>query len=354
VSLPNTPRTLDGVPIISTQGQKVYVERPLWCQHTSLFENVVGGSPVMNVDGRTSQEGKVIVWNGTGAGDTGGDWALTGSTAEQVEAAEADRGFGTNGLHVTDGDKGETSNFVAPDDLAAANYTNLVIWLNTRVFPGSPAHVEVQWYHNGWFWGAKLRIDDYIDEFTPGVWKKVQIPIADFGLNPEQLIDEFRITYTVKNGHSYYFDDIHLEAGGGSGPQTFRIAPDPTEEPHDIWHVDFIKLLAVAGDTGWNAATMFNLSAALETGLLLRLVDDVDGVLWSHNFVDNTDLWSILEQDNFIDYADSTRQIVWKYNPTIGRIILTPNRGLEIIVRDDLSALNKFRASCNFGREVTS
>jgi hypothetical protein len=347
-----TPRTAAGIPIISTEGQKVYVEAPLWCQRTSQFENDVSGSPLLNVNGSTPQGSELVIWNGTGAGDTGGDWTQGGTIDTAVEAAEADRGFGTNGLDMQTA-KNKYLTFTTGTPMTPESYTNLVIWVNTQTHPGGST-VPVNWRLSGDQKGDWCYIGNYIDEWTPGVWKKIQIPIADFNLDPGQTVDQLRINFLVKSGHDYWFDDIHLEDGGGDGPQTFVVGPDPTEQPDDIWHVDFLKLLVVSGDSGWNATTMFNLASALEVGLQLRLIDDTDGILWSHMLKDNTDLWGVLTEENFVDFPNATRQIVWRMDPTIGRIILTATRRLEWVVNDDLSPLTKLRAFCNYGKEVTT
>jgi hypothetical protein len=205
--------------------------------------------------------------------------------------------------------------------------------------------------------GSWCYLDNYIDEWTPGVWKKITVPIADFGLDPGQTVDELRIHFLVKSGFDFWFDDIIFEQGGGAGlgPQTFKVGPEAVEgEPDEAWHVDKLSILCVSGDTGWNASTLFNLGTAPENGLLLRLVDDVDGVLWTLNLMDNTDLWGHFVGQEPIDYADLTRQVVWDMVMRLGRIDLTNSRRLEIVVRDNLSPLTKLRAYCDYGREVLS
>lgn len=351
---PLTPRTAEGIPIISTEGQKVYVEQPLWCQRLGVFENIVGGSPLMNVDGSASDENEYIIWNGTGPLDTGGDWTKGGTVDSAIETTEAQRpeSGGTYGLDLQT-DKNKYLTFINGSTIQPESYANLVIWINTQVHPAG-ATVPCHWRLAGVQKGGWCYIGNYIDEWTPGIWKKVEIPITDFGLDPGQTVDELRINFLVKSGQDYWFDDIHLDEAGGAGPQTYRIAPDPTEEPNDIWHVDYIKLLVVTGQSGWTSTVMFNLGQALESGLLIRLVDDIEGILWSQNFVTNIDLWGHLTQENLADFADSTRQVVWRLDPDIGRIVLEPTRGLEFVVRDDLSSLVKLRAFCNYGREVTT
>jgi len=317
-----------------------------------VFENVVSGSPLMNVDGRASQENELIIWNGTGAGDTGGDWTLGGTADTKEELPAADRGFGTNGLHVATA-KNKYVTFTNGSTIQADTYVNLVIWVKTLAHPAGstvPSRLTLA----GDQVGSWCYLGSYIDEWTPGVWKKVEIPIADFGLDPGQMIDGLRIDFLVKSGQEYYFDDIHLEQAGGQGAQTYRLQPDPVEEPNDIWHVDYIKLLAVSTQSGWNSSVMFNLASALETGLIMRMVDDTEGVLWSVNHLDNTDLWGHWTEENFIDFANGTRQIVWRLDPSLGRLILTPTRRLEFVVRDDLSSLQKLRAYANYGREVAA
>lgn len=318
-----------------------------------IFENVVSGSPLMNVNGKPSGA-EYIIWNGTGVDDTGGDWTQGGTIDSAAETTESQRpaSNGTNGLDVQTS-KNKYLNFVNGSTITPETYSTLVIWLNTQAMP-TGGDVVANWRLAGDQKGSWCYLDNYIDEWTPGLWKKVEIPIADFGLDPGQTVDELRINFLVKNGFDFWFDDIHMDEGGGSGPQTFRIQPDPVEAPNDIWHVDYLKLLVVSGQTGWNSSVMFNLAEALESGLLMRLVDDTEGILWTLNLANNTDLWGHWTQENFIDFADSTRQIVWRLDPSLGRLILTPTRRLEFVVRDDLSSLQKLRAYCNYGREVTA
>ena len=77
------PRHQDGSLLIG--------ERNLTPGQTSL-KRTDNGSEQLNVDGRAAGTADVI-WNGTGAGDTGGDWAPSGVGSEQ---AAADAGSGTN------------------------------------------------------------------------------------------------------------------------------------------------------------------------------------------------------------------------------------------------------------------
>ena len=349
---PLNPRDSNGIAKVSTEGQVIRSSGPEWHQRSVKFEHETSGSPVMEVNGKPGGT-EYIIWNGTGAGDTGGDWTQGGTRDSAVETTEADRGFGTNGLDVQTA-KNKYQNFVNGSTITPESYVTLVIWLNTQTYP-TGGDIVANWRLAGDQKGSWCYLDNYIDEFTPGVWKKVEIPITDFGLDPGQTVDELRLNFLTKSGFDMWFDDIHLDEAGGSGPQTFQVGPEAVEgEPDEAWHVDKLTILCVSGDTGWNASTLFNLSSAPESGLLLRLVDDVDGVLWTLNFLDNTDLWGHFMGQEPIDYADATRQVVWDMITRLGRIDLSNTRRLELVVRDDLSPLTKLRAFCDYGREVLS
>jgi hypothetical protein len=96
---PLNPRDSNGITKVSTEGMVIRSSGPEWHQRSVKFEHETSGSPVMEING-SSDGGELVIWNGTGVGDTGGDWTQGGTVDSAVETTETDRGYGTNGLDV--------------------------------------------------------------------------------------------------------------------------------------------------------------------------------------------------------------------------------------------------------------
>ena len=330
----NAPRTEDGAPFVSdrelTLGQRA-------------FQRVDNGTEAMNVDGRPAGT-PLIVWNGTGASDTGGDWTAGGTGSEQ---AAADAGSGTNGW-----DTGVMSanNFTRWNNGSLIDvdggYDSLQFMLNPQAFPVDSRYRVGFLDASNNIVGNWLRIENYTTNMDLGVWQQVSIPIDDFGLtgNVQKLQMQARIT----GGQRHYVDDIELVPAGSGGPYRFRVAVPLGER----WHLSMLVLILSGASTGWNNNTFANISA-LDNGLLLRQrrISDSE-ILWKFNSKDNMDLFGRYHPQDDIEFADGTLLVGFMIKPGKASVIITNDDVLEFVVRDDLSGISGARAFAHFGREV--
>jgi hypothetical protein len=267
------------------------------------------GEALMNINGLPAGT-PAIVWNGTGAGDAGGDYTASGDGAETAGAMRT----GTNGW-----DSGVRGNndFTAFTTGTAfdiqAGYDSLSFWMNPQVKETNTT-LRVRLHEAGGAKGTAAIVDDYVTNFDLGVWQKVTIPIADFGLSPGQLIDEVRLVYQAQGPKTqhYYFDDIELNpTGAGGGPYIFQLAAPVGS----IYHASMMVFIVSAPGAGWNPNTFAN-QPALENGVLLRQRKITTGeILWSFNAKDNTDLFGRYHPQDDITFADGTLLVGFMVKP---------------------------------------
>lgn len=304
------------------------------------------GSAPMNINGAPAGTPEVV-WNGTGGGDAGGDWTASGSGSETAGAMRA----GTNGWDTGVRGNGDDTLFTtSPAFDIQASYDSLSFWMNPQLKEGNTS-LRLRLREAGGAKGNVVIVDDYVTDFDIGVWQKVTIPIADFGLAASQLIDEVRVLYQAqgpKNQH-YFFDDIELNpAGAGGGPYTFElVAPDANTR----FHVSMLVLMVSGPSAGWNSTTFANISA-LTNGLLLRQRRISDGAtLWSINSKDNTDLFGRYHPQDDITFSDGSLLVGFMIKPGVASVVVTDDEVLEVVVRDDLSSLTSARAFAHYGVE---
>jgi hypothetical protein len=324
-------KTEDGSPIYA---------RPQWRFRQKPLLRVDDGSEVMNIDGGPSGTA-VIVWNGTGAGDTGGDWTRTGKGAENAAAAKS----GTNGLNTQLTTVGDVSRFDNGSMIDVdGTYNSLVFWMKPKAVPeGSEVRI---------FWddssndqvGDAVKLSDYVDNFDIDVWQHVVIPIADFNLtgNAQKLL--FR--YTLVDDQQWHFDDIELYPSGG--PYRFRVSGSTDYTCH-------MKrlILSFAEDTSaWTKDYFLSISGGLANGLILRYRDlAAKDVLWTMNLRDNLTLFSRLELLHKVSYASNVEQYTMVLEPIPAAVPLTSDLVVEAVVQDNLSSLNALRAFAQCGAE---
>jgi hypothetical protein len=334
-----TPRSSDGTPINApTQ----------WMLGQSRFLRTDDGTALMNVNGAPAGT-PLIVWNGTGAGDTGGDWTR-GGTAGQVESTESAHS-GTNGLDTGERSNGETTNFSTTDFDIQASYDSLSFWINPKR-KDSGTSIRLRWYLNGGTVGTLVIVDDYVTNFDLDVWQKVTIPLSDFSLPESQLVDELQILYyglPASRKQRYFFDDFELNpAGAGGGPYTFQVSAEANEK----CHVSMMVLLLSGASSGWSSTSFAN-TTALTNGLILRQrrISTAE-VLWSINSKDNTDMFGRFHPQDAITFNDGVLLVGFMIKPGGASVVITDDDVLEFIVSDDLSSLESARAFVHYGKEV--
>lgn len=310
------------------------------------FLRVDDGTALMNIDGAPAGT-PLIVWNGTGAGDTGGDWTAGGDGSETAGSMRT----GTNGWDTGERTNGDATTFSTTAFDIQASYDSLSFWMNPQRKDAGTT-LRLRWYHEGGTEGTVVIVDNYVSNFDIGVWQKVTIPLADFALPPSQLVDELQVQYQ-SNGPKYeqfYFDDIELNpTGAGGGPYVFQVAaPDANTQ----YHLSMLVFVMSAPGSGWDPNTFGN-QTALDNGLLLRhrRISTAE-VLWSFNAKDNTDLFGRYHPQDDVTFSDGTLLIGFMVKPGKASVIVTADDVLEFVVRDDMSGLSSARAFAHYGVEA--
>jgi len=331
------PKSAGGIPLSAPPG---------WTLGQSRFLRTDDGTALMNINGLPGGT-PLIVWNGTGAGDTGGDWTLGGDNdGESTDAAHS----GTNGLDTGERTNGDATTFVTGTafDIQAA-YDSISLWINPQR-KDSGTTVRLRWFNGGTNVGTLVILDNYVPNWDLDVWQKITVPLSDFALPGSQLVDQLQIQYQ-SNGPKYerfYVDDIEINpAGAGGGPYIFQVdAPANTKQ-----HVSMIVLLLSGASGGWTSTSFANVSA-LVNGLTLRHRRlSTSEVLWAITSKDNTDLFGRFHPQDDVTFNDSTLLIGFMIKPGLASVVITDDDVLEIVVQDDLSGLASARAFVHYGVE---
>jgi len=323
----------------TADGTQVFALRDLKLGQAKFIE-VNFGYEEMAIDGQSGSG--LIVWNGTGAGDTGGDWTPSGTGSETSGAMHS----GTNGWDTGVAAKDATTIFDNGSMIDLSYYQSLEFWMNPQAFP-SKAFLSLQWLdESDNAVGIMLDVNNYVSNFDLDIWQKVNIPLADFLLtgNAQKL----KIQYRKIAGQHFYFDDIGLFNDVADGPFMFRVAADG----YYNYHIGAIYLYIASGDTGWNSDAFANIAGGLDSGVLLRHYNiETSNTIWSINFKNNTDLYGRMVSHNNVDFFDSEHIATFVLKPEPASIIVTENEVLDIIIRDDLSSINSLRAFVHYGAE---
>ena len=164
----------------------------------------------------------LILWNGTGLLDGGGDFIRTGHGDEESYAKYE----GTNGLDATDFKNNKTIMFRDPDEANIDNYDLLSMWINVKEWQ-SGKHVEV--YFNI---GNKVNLDAYINTNLKNEWQRVLIPYSDLGLITPP-INIFDLTLKSTGDIGFYLDNVELVVGTAVYKVVAIEKPSMTAEAQD-------------------------------------------------------------------------------------------------------------------------
>lgn len=308
------------------------------------FLRIDNGTQLMNVDGRPAGS-SLIIWNGTGGSDTGGDWTASGDGSE---SASADAGSGTNGWDSgAVGANSETYFDNGSMTDIGGTYDTLTFELQPKKYPNN-ANLQLQWRNDvGAVIGATLNVEDYVTNMDLDVWQTVSIPIADFNLTGN--VQVLRVVYKTGSQH-HWIDDVQVQASGGGGPFTFRVAASSTEH----YHVTMMVLVITAADTGWASSAFANIAGGLTNGLLVRQRRlSTSETLWSLNSKDNIDLFGRYHPQDTFSFSNNEQLVGLMLKPsTKASIVVTDDDVLEFIVQDDTSSLSGMRAFAHFGVEA--
>jgi hypothetical protein len=329
----------------AADGSRIFATQRLLLGQTS-FKRTDDSTEQMNVNG-TALGSPVTLWNGTGAGDSGGDWTAGGTGSETAASKHA----GTNGWDsgVTAQNNNTRFNNGSMVDVDGS-YDELTFWLQPKAWPVS-SRLRVRWVDGSNNpVGSNIRVENYATNMDLDVWQQVSIPIADFNLTGN--VQKLEFTYRITSGQQHWFDDVELVASSGGGPYRFRVA---APDANTLYHVSMVALVVAGPQSGWDSTAFGNIVTGLAKGLLLRQkrLSDAE-VLWSINSKDNTDLFGRFHPQDDITFADGTLLVGFMIKPGLASVIVTDDEVLEFVVRDDLSSLTNMRAYVHFGTEVSA
>jgi len=326
-------RSPDGVPISAERILTLGNER---------FLRTDDGTEQMALNGLPAG-GITVIWNGTGVGDTGGDWTSPAVGVESAAAAHS----GTNGWDTQAQGANTNVEFNNGSEInVAGTYDVFSFWLQPKSFPNNGT-LQIQWKNAvGTVIGATLNVENYVTNMDLNVWQKVSIPVSDFALTGNVQ----RCVFVLKSGNNqrHWIDDIEFQASGGGGPYTFQVVAPSTE----AWHATMIVLVVATSDVGWQSTTFTSLTA-LTNGVLLRQRRLSDGyVSWAINAKDNVDLFGRYHPQESFNFSNGEILVGFMVKPgQSADIIVTDDDVLEFVIRDDLSSLTNVRAFVHYGVE---
>lgn len=346
--------------------------RPLKEYHnlTAFFQNPNFGIG-LNIDGSTGMDpsvpGPSVLEEIYDGGDNslwignivnGNKWDLTSPNNSYDELLSVES---VNSL------AGDTIQFLHPTgDLLLTAYVSLTMWIYVALgwLPGDDVSIY-GWNSSGSVQvGSKILLNDYFSENVNGVWHKLSVPLSDMFL-VGQTVDSFRISIEARDtsGPTFYIDDIQLEGvqigggqgegGGGSslGPQIFTIDP-----PSKQWyHIDEI-ILSMASPTAIAPNALVNgtmpyldyssfLGITLDIGLTYQRIQSGE-VAFSLSIRAIGDLVGI-PNSTISMWGDGANTFLQCKIVNYGPFALKGENHdqLRIIVSDDMSGLNRFRAA---------
>lgn len=148
----------------------------------------------------------LVIWNGTGVDDVGGDWTHGAQGTEEAYAKHS----GTNGL-----DASLTQNQHVQFTSGAVDigqYDLLSAWVNVRSWDAD-AHVEVTFTGPAGFTGDTVNLDAYINKSLTTMWQRALIPYEDLGLTPQQITYVNKLDFKATGNIDVYLDDIEVAVG---------------------------------------------------------------------------------------------------------------------------------------------
>lgn len=327
----------------SADGSRIFAtQRLLLGQKT--FTRTDNGTEQLNING-VAQGSPVVLWNGSGAGDTGADWSVSGVGSETTESAHSGTyGWDTGVTSLND----ETIFDNGSEIDVASSYDSLNFWIQPKEWP-TDSRLQVRWLDGSDVnVGSPVRAEDYTTNMDLDVWQQVSIPIADFELTGD--VQKLRFKYRIAAEQHHWLDDLELISAVEGGPYRFRVAaPDAAT----LYHVTMIVLVIAGPQTDWNSTSFGNITDGLNKGLILRQRRLSGGeVLWKLNSKDNVDLFGRYHPQDDVMFANGTLLIGFMIKPGGASVTVTEDEVLEFVVRDDLSNITNMRAYVHYGVEV--
>jgi hypothetical protein len=157
----------------------------------------------------TDGECALVIWNGTGTLDFGGDWVHGAWGSEEDYAMHA----GTNGLDATGFTSGKQITFLHPVGVNVDEYDLLSMWINLKEWEEG---TNITLYFDQ---GNSIVLNNYLESYNLDEWQRILIPLEDFGLTAP--IELKKLTYRSYGDMGFYLDDVEFVIGA----TTYRVIP---------------------------------------------------------------------------------------------------------------------------------
>jgi hypothetical protein len=147
------------------------------------------------------EECALIIWNGTGIFDSGGDWNHTGHGTEAAYAKYE----GSNGLDATGFTNNKKIYFQDTNENNVDDYDLLSMYINLKQYPA-----------NGNFYayfedGTQVNLRNYLETQNLNTWQRILVPLEDFGLSAP--INLKRLTIESDATMGFYLDNVEFVIG---------------------------------------------------------------------------------------------------------------------------------------------
>lgn len=144
-------------------------------------------------------ECSLIIWNGTGEFDSGGDWDHSGHGSEEDYAKYE----GTNGLDATNFSNNKKIRFQDTNENNVDDYDLLSMYINLKEWDAD----TILYFEDG----ITVKLSDYLETTNLNQWQRVLIPLEAFGLTaPINLI---RLTMESTGNNGFYLDNVEFVVG---------------------------------------------------------------------------------------------------------------------------------------------
>ncbi len=150
----------------------------------------------------------LVIWNGTGVDDIGGDWSHGGQGTEETYAKYS----GTNGLDASSLSKNDIIQFTEASSVDIGGYDLLAMWVNVKNWETDKL-IEVQFSGNGSWMGNSVNLNAYINTGILDTWQRALIPFADLGLSATGSIEVNKLRLRASGNTGIYLDNVEVVVG---------------------------------------------------------------------------------------------------------------------------------------------
>lgn len=270
-------------------------------------------------------------------------WTAVASVGTWDFASTAQANTGTKSIDATNTRNGDLAVITAPSPLNVGDFDTVVGYIYITSWPNSGnKDIQVQLDSGGAPVGTAVSLRGFIDTNVQDAWQVFEIPVVNFQVQVTQF-DGIQLQI-VDSGRgsapTVYFDDLALVGVGTGTTKRFSIAP-PSDE---TWIINRIKWTAVVNNSSIKPDEFFGIPE-LPSGYSLTFVNDQRTTLT----LTAKNSFDIAQYPNTVlDIISGPASIFEVYfDIPEEQQVLIGQRGqrIDMLVRDDLSAMTKFRAT---------